>query len=99
MIYWYTSQPEQPLIFTYDQAAYARDEQILSGLISGIASQASGEFPLTSHEERCRLCTYRSLCQRGVQAGGLEDLTGDSETGTTGLLDALDFDQIGEIEY
>jgi len=99
MVYWYTSQPEQPLIFGYDQAQYERDEQLLSSLISGIASQASGEFPLTSHEERCRLCTYRSLCQRGVQAGGLEELSADTESDTTGLLDALDFDQIGEIEY
>jgi len=99
MVYWYTSQPEQPLIFAYDQAQYARDEQLLSSLISGIASQANGEFPLTSYEERCRLCTYRSLCQRGVQAGEIEEFSGDSEPGTTGLLDDLDFDQIGEIEY
>ena len=99
MIYWYTSQPDRPVIFPYDQAQYDRDEQLLSNLISSISQQARGEFPLTSHEERCRLCTYRSLCQRGVQAGAIEDMTGDLEDAATNLLDELDFDQIGEIEY
>ena len=99
MIYWYTSVPEQPLVFPYDTAQYNRAEQLLESLISRIAEQGAGEFPLTSDEARCRLCTYRSLCRRGVEAGEMEELVNELETSETDLLAALDFDQIGEIEY
>jgi len=99
MIYWYTSQPEQPVIFRYDQAQHDRAEQLLEGLIQRIASLPGGEFPLTADEARCKLCTYRSLCRRGVAAGELEEPGADEELSESDLLAALDFEQIGEIEY
>lgn len=99
MVYWYTSQPEQPVIFSYDQAQYDRAEQLLESLIQRIVAQPAGEFLLTSDETRCRLCTYRSLCRRGVEAGELGEVLAETELSETDLLASLDFDQIGEIEY
>lgn len=99
MVYWYTSQPDQPVVFSYDPAQHGRTEQLLESLIRRIAEQSTGEFLLTNNEARCRLCTYRSLCQRGVQAGELEEVLAETELSETDLLASLDFDQIGEIEY
>lgn len=99
MVYWYTSQPDQPVVFGYDQAQFDRAEQLLESLIRRISEQPVGEFPLTQDEARCRLCTYRSLCRRGVKAGELEEMLGETELSETDLLASLDFDQIGEIEY
>ena len=99
MVYWYTSQPDQPVVFGYDQAQFDRAEQLLESLIRRIAEQQAGEFPLTNDETRCRLCTYRSLCRRGVEAGELEEMLAETELSETDLLASLDFDQIGEIEY
>lgn len=96
MVYWYTSAPDQPVVFAYDSAQFTRAGQLLEDLIQRIAVQPAGEFPLTSEESRCRLCTYRSLCQRGVQAG---ELVEELELSESDLLASLDFDQIGEIEY
>lgn len=96
MIYWYTSAPAEPVAFAYDSAQFTRTGQRLEDLIRRIVELRAGDFPLTSDENRCRLCTYRSLCQRGVQAGELEEALELSETD---LLASLDFDQIGEIEY
>lgn len=99
MVYWYTSQPGQPVVFSYDQAQHDRAEQLLESVCRRIAEQPAGEFPLTQDEARCRLCTYRSLCRRGVQAGEMEEMIADSELSESDLLASLDFDQIGEIEY
>ena len=96
MVYWYTSAPDQPVVFNYDSAQFTRTGLRLEELIQRIASLQPGDFPLTSDENRCRLCTYRSLCQRGVQAG---ELVAELELSESDLLATLDFDQIGEIDY
>ncbi len=100
MRYWFTDFPHDPEILPYDARAYASDEAYLTGLLEEIAARLDGDdFPLTEDERRCVYCPYRSLCDRGVQAGDINLL--DDEV----VLDVeeddfrLDFEQIAEIAF
>ena len=46
-------------------------------------------------ERLCRFCNYRSLCERGVEAGFLADLKDDLEMDDL----EIDLEQIAEIEF
>ncbi|HNT25724.1 MAG TPA: PD-(D/E)XK nuclease family protein [Anaerolineales bacterium] len=104
MIYWFANFPEQPESFPYDDRKYAADEGYINDLLAQIlhknaaASPLPGsQFPLTSDEKRCRFCAYRSLCDRGVQAGTVDLMDLDDEDTTIPI--TLDLEQIGEIEF
>ena len=100
MVYWFTQTPRQPEIFPYSLEQYQADRQSLVRQIESIAASGPDDFPLTSDERRCKFCVYRSLCNRGVEAGSLDEYTGLTEETPDLILDAgLDFDQIAEIEF
>jgi CRISPR/Cas system-associated exonuclease Cas4 (RecB family) len=96
MVYWFPEFPLQPERFPYDQERYERDGATLEGLVAEIEGLGSDNYHLTQHTERCAFCTYRSLCDRGVRAGSLDDFDEDvaADFGLT-----LEFDQIAEIEF
>jgi PD-(D/E)XK nuclease superfamily len=107
MIYWFPAFPDQPERFTYSARQYAEDEAYLTGLAQEIARyavalletgrQGGGPFPLTERVERCAYCVFRSLCERGEQAG---TSTGDEDTVQDLIQEiSLDFEQIAEIEF
>jgi hypothetical protein len=100
MIYWFAAAPDEVERLSYSHAEYEQDEHYLTELIHTI--QAQSRFELTPDEWRCRFCTYRSLCQRGIGAGGFDDGADESLTDTTDTdefdLD-FDFDQIAEVEF
>jgi len=98
MIYWYTDFPDQPARFPYSQQQFDEDEAYLTGLLAEIKSMGEEDAPLAEDERRCRFCVYRSLCNRGVEAGPLEEAEGDWEV-EEGFELELDFDDIAEIEY
>jgi CRISPR/Cas system-associated exonuclease Cas4 (RecB family) len=99
MVYWFAEHPAQPEILPYSSSQYSSDAAYLADLVARIAAHAErGEkvWHLTDDERRCRFCTYRSLCDRGVLPGSLADMDDDQ------VLDLnldLDFDEIEEIEY
>lgn len=95
MVYWFAEFPSQPERFPYSQAAFEADGAYLADLVAAI--QGLTEFALTSDEMRCAFCAYRSLCERGVRAGGNEDFE-QAEAGEELTLQ-LDFDQVQEIEF
>lgn len=97
MIYWFANQPEQLERFKYDASKYQQDGVYLNGLVSKINQQTDPIFPLTPEVKRCLFCTYRSLCNRGAQAGDLQHLEEWAEAETTEEV-TIDFEQIGEIE-
>jgi hypothetical protein len=72
MVYWFAETPAQPEVLAYDAAQHAEDGRYLSALIAEIEAETA--FPMTSDETRCRLCAYRSLCDRGTEAGAGEDV-------------------------
>jgi hypothetical protein len=98
MVYWFAEQPREPEIFTYSTQGYQAAHEYLLELVGEIETLAEDDFHLTDDEEKCKFCTYRSLCDRGISAGNFipgqvfetEDTAGDFE---------LDFDQVAEIEF
>jgi hypothetical protein len=98
MVYWYATSPETPVHFPYSQAMLEEDRRLLAGTIEEIAGlRGADDFPLTDDERRCRYCVYRSLDDRGVQAGEIADFIDPAEEEQEDL--TVDFDQIAEIEF
>lgn len=97
MIYWFTNLTDQPEHFAYSERNYKEDTRFLSNLISAIDRKNDAIFPLTPNVNRCLFCTYRSLCNRGVKPGDLQQLEDTQEQVSAEAVN-LDFDQIGEIE-
>jgi len=98
MIYWFTEYPQQPEIFPYSAAQFEADGALLEAMAADILRRSEADFPLTDTLDFCRFCAYRSLNERGVQAGNL--LTNDANEGENDDFDIdLDLDQIAEIEF
>lgn len=99
MIYWYADHDGQRLTFPYRRAQYEADAADLTQLVQDI--EATEHFPLTPDVGKCRFCVYRSLCDRGTQAGQLDDWEASGEDAGELTLDdlTLDLDQIGEIAF
>ena len=97
MVYWFAEHPQEPQHFPYSLQQYQSDRDYLSGLVYEIGNLDEGDFFLTPDESRCKYCTYRSLCDRGIGAGSLDeefDLADPEEGEFT-----LDFEHIAEVEY
>ncbi len=94
MVYWYADFPTEPAIFRYDAAQFQRDQAFLESKIREIAF--ANTWPLTSDEQKCAFCTYRSHCDRGQAAGDWRSAEAEPEAEAT--LE-INFEQIGEIEF
>jgi CRISPR/Cas system-associated exonuclease Cas4 (RecB family) len=105
MIYWFANYPDQPEQLAYGRQAYLADRTYLSALISEISHLDQSDFFLTEDVRRCKLCTYRSLCNRGVQAGRVDpaedelEQGGEVEEAMSSWESDFDFEQIAEIAY
>jgi CRISPR/Cas system-associated exonuclease Cas4 (RecB family) len=103
MIYWFARFPAQAQRFEYDTRQYTEDGEYLEGLVARVAASTEADFPLTRDEKNCRYCIYRSLCERGLRAGSLEDELSDLEVQASlaGEAPGIDFsfEQIGEISF
>ena len=95
MIYWYAASPDQPIHFPYSAAQYEQDHSFLLDWVEEIAALAPEQYPRTSDERRCAYCAYRSLCERGAQAGWLDEGIDDRDSDDV----LIDFEQIAEIEF
>jgi len=73
LIYWFAYEPTRPEVFQYDSARHAENRVYLSDLVSRVLAHDESIWPLTADEDRCKYCVYRSLCNRGVKAGLLEE--------------------------
>jgi CRISPR/Cas system-associated exonuclease Cas4 (RecB family) len=94
MIYWFADFPEEPACFPYTAAQFTRDWDALLRLSDEVASASS--YPLTEDRQKCLFCTYRSYCERGIQAGSAEQAEAEREAEE--LFD-VNFEQIGEIAF
>ena len=92
MVYWFAEYPAEPEILPYDPAQFADDDIYLGRLLAEIEARAERVWPLTPDERKCRFCTYRSLCERGVVAGAAPPDEFD-----VGL--EIDLEEIDEIAY
>lgn len=94
MVYWFADFPDDPARFQYTSAQFLRDWDSLLKLSGEVTSATS--FPLTEDRQKCLFCTYRSYCERGIQAGSAEQAEADMEAEE--LFD-VNFEQIGEIAF
>jgi len=95
MVYWFAGHGGHTERFAYDTAQHADDWEYLAGLVAEIAARDEPIWPLTPDREQCRFCNYRSLCERGVKAGSLENLDDDVEA----LDIEIDLEQVAEVEF
>lgn len=96
MSYWYAAHDGQTLDFPYSAEQLAKDESDLLQLVDDI--DKTTVFALTDDEHQCRFCTYRSLCDRGVEAGSLDEYDNDYDDSENALID-INFEQIAEIQF
>ncbi len=100
MIYWFANFPDEPERLRYNTELYQADEVLFNQLVAEIEREEREGFPLTEDVTRCRFCAYRSLCQRGVEAGDVEALNDPEDAEESAeVLPAFDFDQIAEIVF
>ena len=97
IIYWFADFPAQPEHFPYDTAQFMADGDYLSGLIAEIEHRDETVWPLTANERHCRFCHYRSLCERGVNAGPLDEL--DDEQAAPAIDFDVDLEHVAEIAF
>jgi CRISPR/Cas system-associated exonuclease Cas4 (RecB family) len=69
MVYWFAEYPKEPELFKYDLQKFQQDEDELTTRIEEIVGLDEDQFDLTDLEQFCTSCQFRSLCQRGVEAG------------------------------
>ncbi len=96
MIYWFAEAPGEPEKLPFGAEALTRDEAYLKSLIDEITHLDSQAFTLTEDIDRCRFCTYRSLCDRGITAGELDEWETEPEPAAEA---DFNFDQIIEIAF
>lgn len=94
IIYWYADFPSEPARFKYTSAQFKRDWSAIEKVVKEISS--TKEFPMTEDEKMCRFCVYRSYCDRGKQAGAMDEAEAEMESETA--FD-VNFEQVGEIEF
>jgi hypothetical protein len=94
MIYWFADFPNDPARFEYTSAQHQQDWDLLLKLSEEINTASS--YPQTDDRQKCVYCTYRSYCERGIQAGDWNEA--ESEMQAEELFD-VNFEQIGEIAF
>lgn len=102
MVYWFAVDPEHPETLLYDSRQRDADGRYLAGLASRIAASGDDDYPKTDDVRRCRFCPYRSLCDRGIEAGQLSEDGAEDVDEPEPEFDwerGLDFEQIAEIAF
>ena len=98
MIFWFPEFPNEPEEFNYSPELHGQAKKDLNELIGDIAERKNGKFELTDDKRKCKYCTYRSLCDRGFQAGDLTRIDEGRVSDSDETYD-LDFNKIEEIEF
>ncbi len=96
MSYWFAAHPGQTETFEYTGGQAQEDEAFLRHWMHEISGLEQPVLALTGDPRRCRFCNYRSLCERGGQAGSVNEL--EDELEDSGSPD-LDFSSLPEIEF
>jgi CRISPR/Cas system-associated exonuclease Cas4 (RecB family) len=75
LIYWFANSPAEVEVFHYSTTRYESDKRTLKLVLDRLfALDTDTTWPLTTNEAMCRLCQYRSLCDRGRVAGRFDEL-------------------------
>jgi predicted RecB family nuclease len=74
LIYWFANAPGDMEVFQYSTLRYEQDKSTLAMLLDRLMATEGAVWPLTANEQRCLWCQYRSLCDRGREAGSMEEI-------------------------
>jgi hypothetical protein len=88
LIYWFANAPAEIEVFQYSTARMEQDKQTLKILLDSFGAMSGEIWPLTPNTAFCRLCQYRSLCDRGREAGNYDEI--DTDTPETVQVSAPD---------
>jgi hypothetical protein len=94
MVYWFAGSADTER-FAYDAQQFEADHAYLALLASEIGGRGPEIWPLTRNERLCQFCNYRSLCERGVRAGLLEEFDDDLEAPVL----EVEFEQVAEVAF
>ncbi|NLF51356.1 MAG: PD-(D/E)XK nuclease family protein [Leptolinea sp.] len=97
MIYWYPAFPDSPVVLTFSAEWMEKTINKLTRLVDEIVHLDLEVFPLTSDQKKCQFCRYRSLCDRGISAGHMDDMEEDDPEENSSL--KIDFDEIEETPF
>lgn len=97
--YWYPRISDHEEIFPYSQAKHIETSELVTNLIIEIDEKlTSGQsFQLTDDLEQCKLCVYRSYCERGHSPSPLTEVIDIDREDLSNTL--FDLDLINEIEF
>lgn len=98
MMYWYPNFPELSATIPYNNTKFEKDLIFIRDLINEIRVKDPNDFLLTDEVKRCNYCNYRSLCNRGIAAGKLNEMENDEQTEDTDLSE-FTFENLQEIPY
>jgi hypothetical protein len=98
MVYWFANHRGQHEVIEYSTHAFEQDSLVIEDMIRLIDRLAQGaaedNFPMTEDKRKCAFCSYRSLCNTGIQAGRSEEI---DEVYLEEL--EFDFEQINEVPF
>lgn len=74
MRYWFPEFPEDTLSFRYSNNQHQHAIETISQRIHEIEARSNrDEFEKTGDQKKCKFCRFRSLCERGIEAGEVSD--------------------------
>jgi CRISPR/Cas system-associated exonuclease Cas4 (RecB family) len=97
MVYWFADHGGATEQFPYDTAQHETAQDHLVRLVTEISELRADVWPLTPDRRHCAFCNYRSLCDRGVKAGFLDELADEVESPE--FEQPIDLEQIAEVEF
>ena len=99
MQYWYPLHTKPEEVFPYSDKKHSSVKSELENLVNQINSALTKgtDFPLTEDSSTCLFCEFRSLCNRGVEAGTFEKLIFVEREDLRNV--QFDLDQVSEIEF
>jgi hypothetical protein len=95
MVYWYAAHGGATIKFPYDEREHQQASSRLARLVDDIVARRAPIWPLADDLRLCRFCNYRSLCERNVRPGFLEELEDELEP----VEAAIDLEQVAEVEF
>ena len=90
---------DNTITFSNNDNQHTSNQMMLVRKVNEIAGLKLSPFPKTNDEDLCKFCVYRSLCERGQNAGSLAELEAEPELDLDALLGGLDFDAQDEIAF
>lgn len=97
MQYWFPANPGVEIIFPYSHEKRTQNREKLIKLIQAINALDLGKFEKTNFTNRCEYCQYRSLCERGEQAGGFS--SAEEAFDLEDLIQSIAIESVTEIQY